>query len=89
MEQEIEKCMTPDCNGKKQWKGLCRSCYGQAKYLMDKGEVESWYELEQMGLVQVEGKPFMTAFKKKKLEIEKAKLIQSQTSENTLIYHKH
>ena len=28
-------CMTPNCGKKRKWKGVCPSCYGQAKKLID------------------------------------------------------
>lgn len=62
------KCMTVECEKVAKWRGLCSSCYGQAKHLIDSKQVADWEELEQMGLVEVQGKPFLKAFKLKKLE---------------------
>lgn len=58
-------CMTPNCGKKRKWKGICPSCYGQAKRLIDE-EKTTWEELEQMGLVLLDSKPFYAAFKQKK-----------------------
>lgn len=58
-------CMTPNCGKERKWKGVCASCYGQAKRLIDE-EKTTWEELEQMGLVLLDSKPFYAAFKQKK-----------------------
>lgn len=60
-------CITHNCGKKRKWKGLCSSCYGQAKRLIDDNKT-TWEELEQMGLVLLDSKPFYAAFKQKKSE---------------------
>ncbi len=68
---ESEICMTPDCGKKGEWKGLCRSCYGQALHLI-KDEKTTWDELAEMGLAAYPSRPFMLAFARKKRDIEEA-----------------
>ena len=64
-------CITEGCGKERKWKGLCRSCYGQARHLIDSNEADGWDELERMGLVIEDDKPFKAAFKKKKRELTK------------------
>ena len=64
-------CITPKCGKERKWKGLCPSCYGQAKRLID-DEKTSWEELEAMGLVLLDSKPFYAAFNEKKKLIAEA-----------------
>lgn len=63
-------CITPNCSKKRKWKGICPSCYGQAMRLIDE-EKTTWEELEQMGLVLLDSKPFYAAFKEKKKRLIK------------------
>lgn len=59
-------CMTKDCGKVAQWKGLCRSCYGQALRLIEQ-EKTTWEELMTMGLcVLDQPKPFLKVFMEKK-----------------------
>ena len=60
-------CMTPNCGSKKQWKGLCRSCYGQARRLIEE-EKTDWDEIAELGMCEPQGKPFKVLFLKKKAE---------------------
>jgi hypothetical protein len=62
-----EKCLTPNCGKVRKWKGLCRSCYGQALQLIDKA-ITTWEELSEMKLVVIEKKAFYDAFESKKKE---------------------
>ncbi len=60
-------CITPNCVKPAEWKGLCRSCYGTARHLIDKEET-TWEELHVMGLCELDAKPFLVAFLNKKKE---------------------
>lgn len=64
-EGEAPKCLTDGCSTKSQWKGLCASCYGVAKKLIEKKET-TWEELVQLRLAKVDVKPFEAAFRKAK-----------------------
>ena len=69
-------CVTEGCGKERQWKGLCRSCYGQARRLIDENQT-TWDELAIMGLIVPDDKPFKAAFLRKKREaaaVEKAKI---------------
>lgn len=68
MAETSGKCMTEKCDKEAQWKGLCRSCYGQARQLIDSGET-TWEELGNMGLVQLAEKPFKEAFRARKAAV--------------------
>lgn len=75
MEQEpngapVNLCITPECGKERKWKGLCQSCYGVAKSLIEKNET-TWQELADLGLVIEDVKPFAAAFRKKKSEASK------------------
>lgn len=59
------KCIISGCDAEAQWKGLCRSCYGQAIQLI-KEDKTTWEELTSLGLAVVADKPFIAEFKKKK-----------------------
>lgn len=61
------KCLTPDCKEDRRWKGLCSSCYGQAKRLIETEET-TWDELEKLGLAELPGKAFTKAFKRRKYQ---------------------
>lgn len=70
--EEKSRCITEGCGKERLWndkirdaKGLCPSCYGQARRLIDSGEA-SWDSLEAMGLVIQDDTPFMAAFKRKR-----------------------
>lgn len=65
--EEREPCLTPECGKPREWKGLCRSCYGVARHLIDKEET-SWEELVALGLALTDVKPFLKAFHAKKRE---------------------
>jgi hypothetical protein len=52
------KCITEGCGGERKWKGLCSSCYGQARKLITDKKVSGWDELEKMGLIVADHKPF-------------------------------
>ena len=67
-DESKESCITPDCGKPRSWKGLCRSCHGVARNLIDSQQVTGWDELAEMGLVIPEGKPFKVAFLKRKAE---------------------
>lgn len=58
-------CMIADCCKPRAWKGLCRSCYGQALRLIDQKKT-TWEDLVIAGLAEVDYKPFMNAFLKSK-----------------------
>lgn len=62
---QAPKCLTEGCHTKAQWKGLCASCYGVAKKLINANKT-TWEELVTLGLAQVEIKPFEAAFNKAK-----------------------
>lgn len=66
-------CMTEGCDRKAQYNGICSSCYGQAKKLIDEEET-TWEELEAMGMVKGKSKPFTLLFRKKKLAEKEAQL---------------
>lgn len=59
------KCLIPDCGKEAMWKGLCRSCYGQALHIIDT-EGESWENLQEMGLCINDEKPFKRAYREAK-----------------------
>lgn len=59
------QCLTEGCGKERKWKGLCRSCYGQALRLIEDKQT-TWNELADMGLVLIEDKPFKAAFLRKK-----------------------
>ena len=68
-----ELCITPDCGKKREWKGLCRSCYGQARHLIDKGKT-TWEDLAEMGLIIPDAKPFTALFHRRMAQILKQAL---------------
>ena len=45
-------CAVPECAKEAKWKGLCQTCYGCAKSMIDNGET-TWEELERMGLALI------------------------------------
>lgn len=57
-------CITENCGKARKWKGLCSSCYGCARRLIDEGKA-TWDSLQTLGLVLIDDKPFIAAFKKK------------------------
>jgi hypothetical protein len=59
------KCITPECGKDRKWKGLCPSCYGQAKRLIEQGKT-TWDELFDLKLCILDNKPFLIAFNKVK-----------------------
>lgn len=65
------RCITEGCGKDRKWKGLCGSCYGQARALLDKHQL-TWDDLERMGLIVADDKPFVAAFKRKLAEIKAA-----------------
>ena len=69
MSNEEEKllCITPDCGKPAKWKGICGSCYGVANQLITEGKT-TWDELAALGLAIIPDKPFMKAFKQKKVQ---------------------
>lgn len=69
-------CLTPECQSEARWKGLCSSCYGQAKQLIDENKT-TWEELQEMGLAQLKNKPFKEAFLKAKQKKEESKLVSN------------
>ncbi len=46
---DSRKCLTPGCKDAASSRGLCRSCYQAARYLVNHGRA-SWGELEALGL---------------------------------------
>ena len=66
-EHPSKQCMTEGCGKDQKWKGLCRSCYGQALRLIEEQQT-TWDELATMGLVRIEDKPFKAAFLRKKTQ---------------------
>jgi hypothetical protein len=66
-------CITEGCGKERKWKGLCSSCYGQARKLIEKKQVADWDELEAMGLIIADDKPFVAAFKRKLKEAEESR----------------
>lgn len=58
-------CKTAGCGKEKKWKGLCQSCYGQAKRLIEDNKT-TWEELAKLGLIEQDFKPFYAAFEKAK-----------------------
>ncbi len=69
-----KKCFTPDCGEDAHWKCLCKSCYGQAKKLID-AEETTWEELCDLGLAMLPAQRFRQEFFKRKREMEKPKLV--------------
>jgi len=47
--EEVSKCITPNCGKDARWKGLCQTCYGAAKRLIEEGKT-TWPELQDLGL---------------------------------------
>ena len=76
-------CLTPDCGKEGVWKGLCRSCYGQALRLIESGKT-NWEELQEMGLAAMSSKPFAVAFQRKKQAAEAVKEQEAQQQERLL-----
>lgn len=66
-------CITEGCAKERKWKGLCSSCYGQARKIIDQYKV-TWDDLEQMGMIIADDKPFVAAFKRKRAELAKANI---------------
>lgn len=60
-DSEYDKCLSPECKNCCQYKGLCSSCYGSAKQLIN-DEKTTWEELAGMGLADVSDKPLLAAF---------------------------
>ena len=63
------ECMTEDCERAASWKGLCSSCYGCARQLVEQNKT-TWDELLSMGMCVPKSKPFYVEFHKKKFELE-------------------
>lgn len=42
-------CLVPDCGKAAKWKGLCQTCYGCAKAMIERNET-TWEALEVLGL---------------------------------------
>ena len=57
-----KKCMSPECEAPARWKGLCPTCYAQARRLIE-DEKTTWEELYDMRLVRLPGTKFLDAFK--------------------------
>lgn len=53
------KCIINGCQNKSKWKGLCPTCYGGAKQLIEE-ELTTWVELQALGLA--EGPPILKEF---------------------------
>lgn len=68
-----ETCLIDECTNEAKWKGLCPSCYNQAKKLID-GRETSWEELQIMGMCIIHGAKFIKAFNKRKKEHELKKI---------------
>lgn len=64
-QKQPEICVIPNCVEAAQWKGLCRSCYGQASRFI-REEKTTWEELNNLSLAFIADKPFTAAFKLKK-----------------------
>jgi len=75
--EQLEPCLTLNCGKKGEWKGLCRSCYGQALRLINTGKT-TWEELQDLGLAAYSSKPFMVAFLRKKKAAEEVKELEVQ-----------
>lgn len=58
-------CVTEGCGKERKWKGLCSSCYGQARHLIDSNRT-TWDELEELKLIIPDDKPFILQFKRVK-----------------------
>ncbi len=54
------QCMTPQCDGLAEWRGLCCSCYAVCKQNIDSGET-NWRELERGGVCHSNSKPMTDA----------------------------
>lgn len=63
---EQANCFTEGCTLKAKWNGLCPSCYGQAKKIMESDKLE-WSDLEEMGMIPIKPKkPFTELYLQKK-----------------------
>lgn len=60
-----EKCLTPGCDKKAKWKGICQRCYSVALNLIEKQET-TWEELFDLGMCLLDEKPFYTEFRRRK-----------------------
>ena len=56
-------CLTPDCKGTSATitKGLCQTCYREAKQMVDRGET-TWEQLASVGLALGPPSKFRAAF---------------------------
>ncbi len=62
MSQDITKaCITPGCGKPQKYKGICPSCYGVARKLIDANKT-TWDQLCELGMVETEKKPFEVVF---------------------------
>lgn len=64
----IVPCMTPGCGMPALWKGICKTCYGQAKGLIDARRT-TWENLVTMGMVKVDDKAFIDEFNRREVDI--------------------
>ena len=55
-------CLSPECEAPARWKGICATCYAQARKLIE-DEKTTWEDLYDMGLVRLPGTKFLDAFK--------------------------
>lgn len=61
---EAPICITPNCGKPQLCKGICRSCYGVARKLIDQNRT-TWEHLQLIGAIQEELKPFEVEFNKR------------------------
>ncbi len=61
------KCLTDDCKGQAQYKGLCTTCYSEAKKLVESGKM-TWERLEGLGLATAPLSKFKECLEKRMME---------------------
>lgn len=72
-------CLTPECGKAARWKGLCTSCYGCAKNLIDLGET-TWEELSELDLALLPKNLLKKEFYKRKKERDQSDNNQTNVS---------
>ena len=69
VEEQFVKCLTPECLKQEKWRGICQSCYGQAKKLMEEFKLE-WEDFEKLGMTLIQSnKPFRKLYLEKRNDI--------------------
>ena len=62
-----KRCLVPECGNLAKWKGLCTTCYSEAKKLVETGQ-ESWEHLASVGLAETNKSAFARALESKKAD---------------------